>query len=57
MDYENKNNTYTEEVCVCAWCGEEWPISECRMEVQMGHLCPYCQNELRSRGEKAVYEE
>ena len=37
----------------CVWCEE--PTPEARKELNMGWLCPYCAQELVSRGEKPVF--
>ena len=39
----------------CAWCEE--PTPEARKELYMGWLCPYCVQELISRGEKPVFDD
>ena len=36
----------------CAWCGEPFPDSELRKELQFGWLCDRCAGALWSRGEK-----
>ena len=36
----------------CAWCGEPFPDSELRKEIQFGWLCDRCAGALWSRGEK-----
>ena len=46
-----------EETETCAWCGEEYPISELHKEVDLGYLCPYCEQAIKSRGEKLIFEE
>lgn len=35
----------------CRWCGEEFPRTELKREVDIGLICPYCIEELKSRGE------
>ncbi len=40
------------EVCrTCSWCGELFPESELREEVDLGHLCRTCIAAIQSRGE------
>ena len=39
----------------CVWCEE--PTPEARKELNMGWLCPYCAQELVSRGEKPVFDD
>lgn len=39
----------------CVWCEE--PTPEARKELNMGWLCPYCEQELVSRGEKPVFDD
>ena len=39
----------------CVWCEE--PTPEARKELYMGWLCPYCAQELVSRGEKPVFDD
>lgn len=46
-----------DEIETCAWCGEEYPISELHKEVDLGYLCPYCEQAIKSRGEKLIFEE
>lgn len=46
-----------DEIETCAWCGEEYPISELHKEVDLGYLCPDCEQAIKSRGEKLIFEE
>ena len=39
----------------CVWCEE--PTPEARKELNMGWLCPYCEQELVSRGERPVFDD
>ena len=40
------------EACrLCTWCGELFPESELREEVDLGHLCDRCIAAIKSRGE------
>lgn len=41
----------------CGWCDQEFDRSECRKEVQLGWLCPYCESAIKSRGETLTFEE
>jgi len=36
----------------CGWCGELYPKSEMKKEVDLGYLCNGCIQAIRSRGEK-----
>lgn len=44
-----------DDIVVCGWCGEDVPVTDCKKEASLGHLCPYCQAELKSRGEKLIF--
>lgn len=44
-----------EDEVECKWCNELYPKSDCRKEVHMGWLCPYCRQEIRSRGEPLTF--
>ncbi len=46
-----------EELEACAWCGEEYPVSDLHKEVDLGYLCPSCEQAIKSRGEKLTFEE
>ncbi len=46
-----------EQYIHCGWCEDVVPLSDTRKELNLGHICSYCQDALYSRGEKAVYEE
>ena len=45
-----------EETEECEWCGEETPIGELH-NTNYGHICDYCIQEIKSRGEKIRIEE
>lgn len=46
-----------EETATCAWCEEEFPISDLFKEKDFGYLCDKCKRALKSRGEKIVKAE
>lgn len=46
-----------EETAICQWCDGEYPVSELKNEVDLGHLCPTCISAIKSRGEKLKFEE
>lgn len=46
-----------EDEVECGWCNELWPKEECRKEVHLGWLCPYCQQAIKSRGERLTFQE
>lgn len=46
-----------EDMVECKWCDELFDKSECRYEVNMGWLCPYCIAALKSRGEELTFRE
>ena len=46
-----------EELVSCSWCGEDWPVSDCRQEANLGWLCPQCQAAIKSRGEQLIFIE
>ena len=46
-----------EETATCAWCDEEFPISDLFEEKDFGYLCDKCKRALKSRGEKIVKAE
>lgn len=46
-----------EEDVECGWCHEMWPETDCRYEVDLGYLCPQCEQAIKSRGEKLTFEE
>ena len=48
---------FEEETEICAWCGDEYPTSELHKEVDLGYLCPGCEQAIKSRGEKLTFEE
>ena len=52
MQYDNTPIEYEEEMAVCEWCGEEYPISELQREKDLGMLCEHCIQAIESRGEK-----
>lgn len=56
MQYNNDPIEYEEETALCEWCGEEYPISELQREKDLGLLCEYCIQAIRSRGEKLYLE-
>ena len=52
-----KEDFADDEIETCAWCGEEYPISDLHKEVDLGYLCPDCEQAIKSRGEKLTFEE
>ena len=46
-----------EETIKCAWCGEDVPKSDCRKEKDLGYLCNYCQEAIKSHGEQLEFVE
>ena len=46
-----------EDMVECKWCEELYEKDECRYEVNMGWLCPYCIEALKSRGEELTFRE
>jgi hypothetical protein len=46
-----------EDEVECKWCDELYDKSECRYEVNLGWLCPYCIDEMKSRGETLTFRE
>ena len=41
---------------LCLWCGELFPESELRKEIDLGHLCDHCIMAIHSRGERLNLE-
>jgi len=39
-----------DQLCHCGWCGEVFPTSEMRHEVDFGWICSRCEDELKSHG-------
>lgn len=46
-----------DEWALCVWCEDLYPKSGLRKEKDMGLLCEYCIEAIRSRGEKLVIED
>lgn len=46
-----------EDVVECKWCDELFDKSDCRYEVNLGWLCPYCIEAIKSRGEVLTFRE
>lgn len=46
-----------EDMVECKWCEELYEKAECRYEVNMGWLCPYCVEAIKSRGEELTFRE
>ena len=51
IEIKERETEETEEWLKCEWCGETFPESELREEVDLGHLCRRCILDLQSRGE------
>ena len=45
----NVSDSY-DQLCHCSWCGEVYPTSDMRHEVDFGWICSRCEDELRSHG-------
>ena len=52
IDAYGFSTTTNEQYVRCAWCGEIVPISETREERDLGQICEYCIDEIKSRGER-----
>ena len=44
-----------EDEVECKWCDELYPKSDCRKEVKLGWLCPYCRQAIRAHGEPLTF--
>ena len=47
----------SEPTVTCGWCNEEVPQRDCRKEIDLGWICGHCEEAIKSRGEKLVFEE
>lgn len=50
-------NDFDEDEVECGWCGEMFPKSDCRKELDLGYLCPQCIAAIKSRGEDLTFKE
>lgn len=50
-------NDFDEDEVECGWCGEMFPKSDCRKELDLGYLCPQCIAAIKSRGEELTFKE
>ena len=49
-DEEGNCEDSYDQLCHCGWCGEVYPTSEMRHEVDFGWICSRCEDELRYHG-------
>jgi hypothetical protein len=42
-------------IVVCTWCGQDFPKEECKLERDMGYLCQFCEEAIKSRGEELIF--
>lgn len=55
MDEEGYSLDSHDQYVRCGWCEEIFTKDECKFEMDMGWLCPRCQDALYARGETTVY--
>ena len=48
---------FEDETVTCAWCDGQYPVGECRREANIGMLCSYCEQAIKSRGETLTFIE
>lgn len=56
-DYTNEDFPEYKDKVECQWCHELYPESEIRYEVDLGPLCHYCEEAIKSRGEELTFRE
>lgn len=55
--FDDFDDEFEDDIVVCAWCGQDFPKEECRLERDMGYLCHFCEQAIKSRGEELIFVE